>query len=112
MTNSGADYEVKLPYDDVLLPWALKHDPEVARIILAVQAKALRNSNSDAYQATVPVKSVPADSKELSQSVTKIEVQQNQQVTGPAKTARGRRRKHANAAEKQKAYRSRLNVSA
>jgi hypothetical protein len=39
MSNS-ADPKVKLPNDDLLLPWALKHDPECARIILAVQAKA------------------------------------------------------------------------
>jgi len=32
--------EVRLPFDDLLLPWTMKHDPEVARIILTVQAKA------------------------------------------------------------------------
>jgi hypothetical protein len=31
---------VRLPFDDLLLPWALEHDPEAAEIILAVQAKA------------------------------------------------------------------------
>jgi hypothetical protein len=39
MSNS-ADHKVKPPHDELLLPWALKHDPECARIILAVQAKA------------------------------------------------------------------------
>jgi hypothetical protein len=34
--------DVHLPYDDVLLPWALEHDPEVARIIMAVEAKAAK----------------------------------------------------------------------
>jgi hypothetical protein len=34
------DAEVRLPYDDVLLDWARKNDPDAARIILAVQAKA------------------------------------------------------------------------
>jgi hypothetical protein len=32
--------EVRLSFDDVLLPWALEHDLEAAEIILAVQAKA------------------------------------------------------------------------
>jgi hypothetical protein len=32
--------EVRLTFEDVLLPWALEHDPEAAAIILAVQAKA------------------------------------------------------------------------
>jgi 5-methylcytosine-specific restriction endonuclease McrA len=34
--------EVGLPYNDLLLPWALEHDMEAAEIILAVQAKAAK----------------------------------------------------------------------
>jgi len=34
--------DVHLPYDDVLLPWALEHDPEVARIIMAIQEKGAK----------------------------------------------------------------------
>jgi hypothetical protein len=34
------DYpDVHLPYDDLLLPWALENDLETARIILAVQRR-------------------------------------------------------------------------
>ena len=40
MFDRNPDYEVRLPFDDILLPWALEHDPETARIIQAVQAKA------------------------------------------------------------------------
>lgn len=34
--------EVSLPWTDTLLPWALENDPETARIIQAVQAKAAK----------------------------------------------------------------------
>jgi 5-methylcytosine-specific restriction endonuclease McrA len=42
MTKLFDDNEVRLPWDDVLLPWALEHDPEAAQIILAVQAKGAK----------------------------------------------------------------------
>jgi hypothetical protein len=49
------DCELRLPFDDVLLPWALEHDLEAAEIILAVQAKA---SNLVAQQQ-LPLPSQP-----------------------------------------------------
>jgi len=100
MTKSGADYEVKLPYDDVLLPWALKHDLEVARIILAVRAKAVPANaiglNFDDHG--------PERSGVSSETVTKIESSPNQQLM---RKGRGRRRRYATDADRQRAYRQR-----
>ena|ERR1700676_1428557 len=92
--------EVRLPFDDVLLPWALKHDPEAARIIQAVQAKALPAHGSGLNFNDQDVERIRVSAE----NVTKIKPSQNQQVM---KKGRGRLRKYVNDAERQKAYRER-----
>jgi hypothetical protein len=106
------DENVRLPWDSVLMNSLDPADPEdreVIGILKRLEAKALRNADSGVRRVVVPSKDTVADSKELNESVTKLEVTQNQQVTETPKRPGGRRRQHSNAAEKQKAYRSRVN---
>jgi hypothetical protein len=100
MKRTGADHEVKLPFDDVLLPWTLKHDREAARIIQAVQAKALPDHGCGLNFNDQEVERIRVSTE----NVTKFKPSQNQQVM---KKGRGRRRKYENDAKRQKAYRER-----
>jgi hypothetical protein len=68
----------------------------------------LRNADFEDRRVIVPSKETVTDSKGLSESVTKLEVTQNQQVTETPKIRVGRRRQFANAAERQRAYRARV----
>jgi hypothetical protein len=96
---------VKLPYDDVLLPWAKIHDTDAARIILAVQAKSQgtpqiasqRTGNApNSSELPVPDEIVP------SEPVTILLAPQD---------GRRLRRKYSNRAEQQKAYRERKAIA-
>jgi len=40
------DAEVRLPYDDVLLDWARKNDPDAARIILGCASEGSGDPNT------------------------------------------------------------------
>lgn len=109
------DENVRLPWDTILMDSLDPADPEdreVIGIIERIQAKALRNPGFEGRRVIVPPCETVIDSKGLTESVTKLEPTQNQQVAETPKRAGGRRRHHANPAEKQRAYRQRLKVAA
>jgi hypothetical protein len=85
----------RLPFDDILLPWALENDPEVARIIESVLAK-IENTPQGASQALETPSNYdrqPAD----------------EDLPHPARvTVRNPRKRHDSPAARQKAYRARV----
>jgi len=105
--------EVRLPFDDLLLPWAMKHDPEAARIILAVQAKAAAYDKAHQTSRKTHETASPCDDNSSHRVSDQLEY-----VTKPpdsvcdveSKEVRhrvGRPRQHANHATRQQAYRAR-----
>jgi len=109
--------EVRLPYDDLLLPWARIHDKECARIIERVIAKGKSRSTALLDSVTSPrilpalEGSDPQSMDDLSrdtvtQSVRPVRLVQP--VTAHQVTdGRSVRRKYASPAERQAAYRAR-----
>ena len=93
--------DVRLPYDDVLLDWARKNDPDAARIIEAVQAKG---------------RGMPQIPSQLLGKHASLDDSGPDDVVEPSEPCddtsghldgRSRRKKYANRAEQQAAYRAR-----
>jgi hypothetical protein len=104
------DENVRLPWDMVLtdqLDPANPEDQEVWDILKRLEARALRNDDFPGGRVVVQSNDMVTDSKGFSKERYEIQIPQNQQVTTPAKKSRGRRRQHANPAERQRAYRAR-----
>jgi hypothetical protein len=94
------DTDVKLPWDDVLLPWATKNDPEAARIIERVQAKGRGMPQIPSQRLGNHVLLDDLDPDDV------VEPSELCDDTLPL-DGRSRRKRYANRAEQQAAYRAR-----
>ena len=95
-----------IPFDDVLLPWALKHDPEVARIIQGVLAKMADTPQTPMPGAGIPSQTDPQPTSE------EIPVPRRVTILPASQDGRNRRRRYASRAEQKKAYRERKALAA
>lgn len=109
--------EVRLSFDDLLLPWAQVHDKECAQIIEHVIAKAAAYDRAHSNSVTSP-RIPPAlegsdpqsmnDSSRDTVTQSTHPVRPMQPVTAHQVTdGRSARRKYASPAERQAAYRAR-----
>jgi hypothetical protein len=96
--------------EGALLDWALKHDPETARIILAVQAKVAPRPSE--YHQDIVTTGVNSEDNDLGRPVSPSEsVTILSGLETPTPDGRSRRRKYVNRAEQQRAYRGRKQVA-